>query len=404
VYQLAKVASDTGAVMSVLQQNQAKPQGGAAPAPKAINFRRSAFEHEEPITVQTVTMTTATQPLPLVNIPAYGFLRGVWIKVALTGGTGGTAFQYDGYASILQTITLQDTSGNPLYGPIVQGALGSPGLSQFIQKYGGYGAYFDPQVMGQDLTGSIPNITYWYYIPIEILKRNGLGSITNLNAAAAYQLSMTVNSSGNLFTSTPSPQPTVTVSTYFDAWSQPPAHDVLGNQTTQRPPALNTTQFWTVSTFPVNAGFQKVQLTRLGYYLRNLIFIFVSAAGIRADSVTPLQLEVWKDNQPVIQQDISLWRQKTYRDFGYAGNAGTTLNTSSVPASGVQDTGVYPLPFCNDFGLLVGDELRNGYLPTLQSTKLEVRGTFQAGGTLVVLTNDVAPPDSNESIFIPVTL
>jgi hypothetical protein len=392
--------------MAVLQQAAAK--GSQAPsqaAPKAINFRRSAFEHEEPILVQTVTMTTATQPLTLVNIPAYGFLRGIWIKVALTGGTGGTAFQFDGFASLLQTITLQDTSGNPLYGPIVQGAAGSPGLSQFIQKYGGYGAYFDPQVMGQDLTAALPNITYWYYIPVEIIKRNGLGSITNLNAAAAYQLVMTVNSSANVFTANPSPQPTVTVSTYLDAWSQPPAHDVLGNQTTQRPPALNTTQFWTVATFPVNAGFQKVQLTRLGYYLRNLIFVFVATSTTaRSDLPTPAQLEVWKDNQPIIQQDVTLWRQKTYRDYGYAANAGTVLSTSAVPVAGVQDTGVYPLPFCNDFGLLVGDELRNGYLPTLQSTKLEVRGTFGAAGTLVVLTNDVAPPDSNESIFIPVTL
>lgn len=342
--------------------------------------------------------------MTLVNIPAYGFLRGIWIKVVTSGGTGGTAFQNDGAGSILQTIVLQDTSANPLYGPIVQGAVGSPALSFLIQKYGGYGAFFDPFVMGNITTGNIPNYTTWYYVPVEILKRNGLGSITNLNAAAAYQLLMTVNSSSNIFTATPSPQPSVAVSTFLDAWSQPPAHDVLGNQTTQRPPALNTTQFWTVATFPVNAGFQKVQLTRLGYYLRNLVLVFVSAGGIRSDAVTPTQLELWKDNQPLVQQDTTLWRQKTYRDFGYAGNAGTTLSTPSVPAAGVQDTGVYPYPFCNDFGLLVGDELRNGYLPTLQSTKLEVRGTFGAGGTLVVLTNDVAPPDSNESIFIPVTL
>jgi hypothetical protein len=341
----------------------------------------------------------------LVNIPAYGFLRGLWIKVVLSGGTGTLTFQYDGASSVLQTITLQDTSGNPLYGPIVQGAAGSPGLAALINKYGGYGAYFDPFVLSNAVGATLPNFTYWYYIPVEILKRNGLGSITNLNAAAAYQLSMTVNSSANVFSgSAPSPQPTVTVSTYFDAWSQPPAHDVLGNQTTQRPPALNTTQFWTVATFPVNAGFQKVQLTRLGYYIRNMIFVFLNSSGVRADTVTPTQLEVWKDNQPIIQQDVTLWRQKMYRDFGYAGNASTTLNTATAPASGVQDTGVYALLFNNDFGLIPGDELRNGYLPTLQSTKLEVRGTMGAAGTLVVLTNDVAPPDSNESIFVPVTL
>jgi len=353
----------------------------------------------------------------MVQIPAYGFLRGIWIKVGIaTTSVGDTAYKFDGMHCWLQSITLQDTSGNPIYGPIVQGGAGSPALSAFIQKYGGYGAYFDPAVMGgvQTTTWALvppAGSAYWYYIPVEIVKRNGLGSITNLNAAASYQLTMTVNSTVNQFTTAVTTFHVLTVSTFLDAWSQPPAHDVLGNQTTQRPPALNTTQFWTVSTFNVAAGYQKVQLTRLGYYLRNLIFIFVGTSGAtpassRSDSVAPSTIEIWKDNQPIVQQDATLWRAKLYRDYGYLPtNATAALSTAIVAVAGVQDDGVFPYTFCNDFGLLPGDELRNGYLPTLQSTKLEVRGTFPANAaTLVVLTNDVAPPDSNESIFVPVTL
>ena len=353
----------------------------------------------------------------MVNIPAYGFLRGLWIEVILATGLANAATTYltDGFHCALSSITLQDTSGNPIYGPVVQGGSGTPAISAFIQKYGGYGAYMDPVEMGlyvepSSWSHTAVNLVYWYYIPIELISRNGLGSITNLNAAAAYQLLMTVAPAGNI-TGTLTDLPTYTVNTYFDAWSQPPAHDSLGNQTTQRPPALNTTQFWTVANFPISAGYQKIQLTRLGYYIRELILIFMNSSGVRSDVVPPNQIELWKDNQPILQQDAALWRTKMYRDYGYSasgfadGTADSSLSTPTVPAAGVQDTGVFVVNFNDDFGLLIGDELRNGYLPTLQSTKLEVRGTMGTGATtLYVLTNDVAPPDSNESIFIPVTL
>jgi hypothetical protein len=41
---------------------------------------------------------------------------------------------------------------------------------------------------------------------------------------------------------------------------------------------------------------------------------------------------------------------------------------------------------------VLGNEERNRYLPTLQSSRLEIRGNFGANATTVsVLTNDIAP-------------
>lgn len=358
------------------------------------------MEHEEFISSQAIVMTAGAQTLNLVNIPAYGFLRGIWIKVVASGGTGGTAIAFNADAPYnVLSLTLQDTSGNPLFGPMP----GTLEFSMLCMKYGSYKYLLDQRqsVLYGPNAATTGSFTLWYYIPIELVRRNGMGSITNLNAAAAYQLIATLGASGTVYATAPSSTlPTVTVSYFMDCWAQPGAHDVFGNMTTQAPPALNTTQFWTLANFVVPNGYTKVQLTRLGYYIRNLILVWVNASGARSDTVTPAQIEIWKDNQPILLQDSTLWRQKVMSDYGYP--AATTDATNN--ASG-QDVGVYPISFCNDWGLLPGAELRHGYLPTLQSTKLEVRGTTGAAGTLYVLTNDVAPPaDPSKTIFAPGTL
>lgn len=371
----------------------------AGQAPKAINFRRSSYKHAELVTSQALPLTAAQQPLTLVNIPAYGFLRGIWIQVQATGGVGtAVAFQPDAPFNAL-SITVQDTSGNPIFGPM-------PGTLEFAmlaQKYGAYKYEADGRqsVVYGPSASTTGSFTVWYYVPIEIVGRNGLGAITNLNAAAAYQLIMALSSSGTIYSTAPATTaPTITVSVFMDCWSQPAAHDVLGNMTTQAPPALNTTQFWTLAGFPLVSGYNKIQLTRLGYYIRTLLLIFANTSGARSDSVTPATIEVWKDNQPILLQASSLWRQRVQQDYGYPAAV-----TDSVTGAPCQDIGVYPVTFADDFGLQPGAELRNGYLPTLQSTKLEVRGTTGAAGTLYVLTNDVAPSaNKGSSMFVGATL
>jgi hypothetical protein len=48
--------------------------------------------------------------------------------------------------------------------------------------------------------------------------------------------------------------------------------------------------------------------------------------------------------------------------------------------------------FIDDDSAVIGNEERNRYLPTLQSSRLELRGTFGANtASISVLTNDVAP-------------
>ena len=333
----------------------------------------------------------------MVDIPAYGFLRGLWFVLSLTGGAKGGATvaetSPDGRFAAL-SITVGDVSGNPFVGPFPAGFFLSA-----LQKYGGYRYAFDPRVLSPALDEN-GNGEILYYVPLEIIKRSGLGSITNLNAAASYQITATLSPDSAIYTTPPDTLPAATLQVYMDAWSQPPAQDVLGNMLTRQPPALGTTQFATLQGYAVaGAGYMPLKLSRVGYYLRNLILVVTNTSGVRSDTPTPPVWELWKDNQQVFIQPASLIRAKMYADFGYG------LAASDLDTAGYQDTGVYLIPFDNDFGLEPGNELRNGYLPTLQSTKLEIRGAFQDACTLYVITNDVAPPDGLPgSIFFPATL
>lgn len=315
--------------------------------------------------------------------------------LTFSGGAGGNAVEAvpDGRLAAL-SLMVGDVSGNPFVGAFPFGFFLSA-----LQKYGGYRFAFDPRVLSPALDDD-GNGEIYYYVPLEIIKRSGLGSLTNLNAAASYQIAASCAPANVIFSTPPTTLPAVTLQVYMDCWSQPPAQDVLGNMTTRQPPALGTTQFATLQSYDVSgAGYKNPQLTRTGYYIRNLVLVFTDSDGVRSDTPTPDTLELWKDNQQVFIQPTSLMRAKLYADTGY-GFASGDLDTA-----GYQDTGVYLIPFDNDFGLELGAELRNGYLPTLQSTKLQIRGTWKAAGTLYVITNDVAPPEGLPgSIFFPATL
>ena len=57
----------------------------------------------------------------------------------------------------------------------------------------------------------------------------------------------------------------------------------------------------------------------------------------------------------------------------------------------VRGEGVWLEDFAHEFDGKIGNELRDGWLGTVQSTRLELSGTFGSAGTLTILTNDVAP-------------
>ena len=355
------------------------PQG--ANTRQQVPFVRATKKHTEPFFDQTNNASTTLSP---INIPAYGFLRGVWMRVtavgASTGGTNALYTQpYDGPFNVISFLGLFDVNGAPLYGPFASGY-----NAYLIGKYGGYHGSYDAR-NGDFTTPTTGLFNFWLYIPVEIVKRNALGSLANLNAAATYKLQITLVTAASPYSTAPGTVPTgFRIRLWLDAWTQPPASDLLGNMTQQAPFAHGTTQFWSEQVYTISSGQQTVRLLRVGLYIRTLIFKLATSANVRADSDWADPVQLFLDGFELVN-----FSQNLLWNNGYALYA---ISPIAPDTAANRDTGVYPFPFNDDFGNAPGNELRNRYLPTLQSSRLELRGSFGTNASqLSVMTNDIAP-------------
>lgn len=383
-------------------------RGAPANAMPTTPFVRASQLHRESAGVDVSrAMTTSLQDLGAFPIPAYGFLRSLVLLVTTTTGAGtGVTLAADGPFNALQNILLQEPNG----ATIVQF---NSGYDLFLaQKYGGYRYSNDARSSPAYSVniGSGMNFSFLLRIPLEINVRDALAALPNQNAAATFQLRLSLAAVGTVFAGTLTTPPTVRIRVFAEEWDQPElSSEGAQNQTT--PPAMNTTQFWSVQQFAVNAGSLNVRLTRMGNYLRMLIFLFRDGSGVRpvganafvpgsttvqagpgATQYWPNPITLYWDTRPQDLIETYNLAQQIYERYGYGGQFGT-IGATAAPAldsPGGLDSGVFPYDFAHEFKGQVGFELRDLWLPTLGSTRLEIGGTWGAAGTLYVLTNDVA--------------
>lgn len=362
---------------------------GEAVVLPTVPFIRASAEHREPAGIDVQRqITTADQDLGVFDIPAYGYVRSVLVLVTATGGagTGVTALE-DAPFNALKNIALTEPNG------AVISQFGT-GYSCFLaNKWGGY-----RHVVGSDLRQSPAysapgatsgNFSFLLRIPVELNLRDGLGSLPNQNAAATFKLRLSLAAAAQIYGVVPTTLPTVRVRVYLEAWDQPEAQSAgQANQIT--PPAMNTTQFWSEQTFNVGAGAQNIRLTRVGNYLRNLIFVYrrggTSRANGHADFADPTTL--YLDTRPLDIVERNNWLHQMFERSGFGGTVGTV--TPALDAPGGLDAGAFVYDFTHEFDGTLGKENRDLWMPTLGSTRLEVQGSFPNAGTLTVLTNDVA--------------
>ena len=67
------------------------------------------------------------------------------------------------------------------------------------------------------------------------------------------------------------------------------------------------------------------------------------------------------------------------------------LAQEGIQAPSTRDAGVFVFPFNTLFIGHGGDEEPNFWLPTVQSSRLELSGVAAAAGSLQIVTNDIAP-------------
>lgn len=358
-----------------------------------VPFIRASAEHREPAGIDISRQATAAdQDLGVFDIPAYGYVRSLLLLVQATGGTGTSVnTSEDTPFNAVKNIALTEPNG----ATIAQFNSGHDAM--LAGKWGGYrdcaGADFRSSPVFSAVGASTGNYQFMLRIPVEINLRDGLGSLPNQNAAATFKLRITLSShaanAGPYGATVPTVQPTVRVRAFLEAWDQPESQTAgQTNQTT--PPAMNTTQFWSIQQFNVNAGFQTIRLTRVGNYLRNLIFVYRRTASTRANGQSdwPDPVTLYLDTRPLDIIEKNNWLQQMFERTGFGGAVGSTV--PAFDAAGGLDNGVFVYDFAHEFDGSLGRENRDLWMPTLSSTRLEIQGTFGNAGTLSVLTNDVA--------------
>lgn len=340
-----------------------------------LPFTASAHEHTEPAFTLSSAVGAATVAFNPQDIPAYGFIRHIFLEITCAGGTGGT-IAADGPWNLIQSLTLQDVNGANIVGPI-------DGYSLYLANLiGGYAPNQNP-ANAPWFVSAAPNPAFYLRVPVEISKYDGLGSLANQNASANYKLSITLNTLAAAFSVAPSPVPTVTIKGWLEAWSLPAPTDNRGRPQQQIPPLLGTGQYWSARTQSVLVGNNTVGLTRVGNYIRNLIFVARDASGVRQDTVFPDPMVFNWDGMQIHNASQRYLQQYWYE---------------KVQGALTRPAGVYVLPF-NTGGQddRMGNDPPTLWLPTTQSSRLEITGNSAVAGSVAVLTNEVAPVEENQA-------
>lgn len=342
---------------------------------------------------QTKTLTTSTQKLPSFELDTDGYTAGMYLLAECTGAGNATvtaAFKEDGPFNAFDTIQFSDTNNKAILGP-----MNGHDLYECV-KFGGY--HFQDDAKNSPIysvtTGTAAaqgSFTFILYLPIEIVHRDGLGSLLNKSASAVFRLDLTVAATTTIYSSAPATSASLRVRVAQFGWMDSDRVDVKGNPTAPNPPALNTIQFWDKQTFTFSSGQMSQRANPFSGLVRNIVLELRDSSGTRSgnegDFPDPFTVQV--DKALIVNRIRNVWRHLIGEDFGYI---------NAVETAGGRDYGIYPLPFNKDFGLKPGAENRFGYLPVTSATTLLWKGTVgssSASHTWNVFINYVNPANAD---------
>lgn len=362
-------------------------------APVALRpFFTGTLDLETRTQTYTNALSTASVPLPTFYPKTNGFLADLWIRLVASGGaTAGTlATVNDGILGYLSSITLSDTGGQPILGPMT-----GHEFAMFV-KWGGFSFSDDPR-NSETFTevSTVGNGSVTLHIPVQFVRAEPLGPLPNTNSNNAYALDITQAPASAVFSANPGTLPTITISIYQDSYRQSAGKDAQGNATVTTPPGLGAVLYARRGTNTPTSGSQDFQLSQQEGSYRALHFIMKDSTGSRTqgDADWPSPVQIYFNNDVPYDRTKDYWIRRLERDYGYT----KTLTAAVNPVAG-RDLGVFTLPFITDGGSLqAGDEDRYKYLSVSAADTLGFRGTIGGSGThtLVTLYNFVRPPGGN---------
>lgn len=360
------------------------PKDKQAPA-LTVPFVRASDENIQAANLDRTfsALTTNSQDGGIVNIPSYGYLNYLYILVEATGGAAGlnnAVAKEDAPFSILRDVALTEPNGAVIL------SVNDGWQLYLIHKYGGYTSPEGADPKASPLYSAIAttgNFTFILRIPVAISGRDAVGALANQDSAGEFKLKYKVGATTDIYSTSPDTKPVVRVRAWMRTWDQPePVSGGMSNQV--EPPAHGTTSFWTVqSGLTIASGNNTLRLERKGNYLRTQIYVLRTTSSLRSNGQGhwPAETRWMRDSFAARVYNDQVWRHQMFERTGFDG---------TLEAKKGLDNGVRIHDYISEFDGLYGRENRDGWQPTLGSTRLELEGSFGAAGTLDVLTNDVA--------------
>jgi hypothetical protein len=346
----------------------AKTDGGQQAVVMANAFTKAARKKTETISDKSGNLSyTSTVRLDQIEVPATGYLRHLWLLVELATTAGTLAA--DGPWNVLSSVVFTDVNGQAL--------VELSGYQLFVANlFGGLTQHADPRYHpSYSVASGAP--TFALRVPIEIIQRNALGSLPNLNSAQAYKLKIVLAAVPDVYSVLPTGSVAVAyrVRVVAESWGNPPQSDIRGVPNVTTPPALGTTRNLTTEVKAVANGANTLRFSRVGNVIRNHFLITRDSGGVRNASIMPLEVSLLLDGNQIHRSPLTYLVQRMCELYG--------ILPADVP------TGVYAMPYTDDFDGTPGEEAGDYWLTTTGATRLETQGTFRAAGSLEIVTDDI---------------
>lgn len=316
------------------------------------------------------------------NINPGNFLRGLRLVVrtttagsnAVTAGVPNLDFPFN----IFQNVGLLNVDGSE----IIYNVLGGYAVAQ-SHRFGR--PWLQDPLTSYDYSASAISPSFTLFLQPEV--RQQLGALENTDTRSQYNWTQTLNSTSNLYVTTPGTAPTIAVTPFVDMWAQPDSTDLEQVPNQQVPNGVNLQTKLRHQTYTLNsAGSDNFILSSLtGNAIRFALLIARDSNLNRQDYLSAnVQWQLDQRNMSTFSAAtgsqnsapdmIFQWAEDFYKSYG-----GVT-----------RPVGVYPFPRFYAPGNLYGQ----GWLYTANSTALswEANTTSNAAnlpGTIELLQEEV---------------
>lgn len=321
------------------------------------------------------------------EIPATGYMRSLMVQVIMTATGGTPAFlNTDAPFSVISQLGLRAADGTPIIVPLT-------GFQHYlVNKYFGktsFGQTADPRYGIQYVAAAGGVTKFWLEIPLEIDPVTGFTSIPAMAANRSYQMDITLNSIGGVFSATTPPTGvTVQLKVYARYWTQPAAANTLQQAQQQAPLGLGSLTKIQLETPTITPGDQWVKSNNVGQTIRNHVLVLRTSAGVRTDTDWPNLFQLILDNEPQNYWPRDFFEQQISQWYGYG--------AATKDIAGGLDTGVYPIPYHAFMGSLAGDpnNSRGQLLYTNSGSQLQFYGSSfgAAASKLEILSEQLSAP------------